>query len=115
MLPVDPDPMLATGFGPPAAHAPKAPARAPVDRDRGRREGSPPARQMPVHTAPPEAMSRSSVRRPTAGLALAGDHEWQSLVATDEVLTLDDTAPLLPAGEARAGLDGRPWRRGLRG
>jgi hypothetical protein len=115
MLPVDPDPMLATGFGLPTAHAPKAPARAPVDHDRGRREGSPPARRKPVPTVTPEAMSRSSVCRPTAGLALAGDHEWPSPVATDGLLSLDDAAPLLPAGEARAGLDRRPWRRGLRG
>jgi hypothetical protein len=103
MLPVDPDPMLATGPGPPTAHAPKAPARPPVDHDRGRREGPPPGRRKPVHTAA------------TAGLALAGDRGWLSLVASDEVLSLDDASPLLPAGEARAGHDSRPWRRGLRG
>jgi hypothetical protein len=115
MLPVDPDPMLATDPGPPTAHAPKALVRPPVDHDRGRHEGPPPERRKPAHTAPREAISRSNGCIPTAGLAFAGDREWLSLVATHKVLSLDDSAPLLPAGEARAAYDRRPWRRGLRG
>ena len=115
MLPVDPDPMLATDPGPPAAHAPKALARRAVDDDRGRREGPPPERRQPAHTALHEAPSRSNGCISTAGSAFAGDREWLSLVATHKILSLDDSAPLLPAGELRAAHDRRPWRRGLRG
>jgi hypothetical protein len=115
MLPVDPEPMLATDPGPPIAHAPKTPARPPVYDDGGRREGPPPERRKPAHTAPREDVSRSSGCIPTAGLAFDGDRAWLSLVATHKILSLDDSAPLLPGGEARAGHDRRPWRRGLRG
>jgi len=48
-------------------------------------------------------------------LSVAEDREWLSPVATNEVLSLDDSAQLSPAGEARVGHDRRPWTRGLRG
>jgi hypothetical protein len=97
MLPVDPVPTLAT------------------DPDRGRPDGPPPERTRSVGEAPSEAGSRSGARNPAVGLSAAEDREWLSLVATNEILSLDHSASLPLAGEARVGNDRRPWTRGLRG
>ena len=71
----------------------------------------PQERRESVPVAPPEAVSRSAARTTTAGLSAADDREWLSLVATNEILSLDNSAPLSSAGEH----DRRPWTRGLRG
>ena len=105
MLPVDPDPTLAFEPAPPTAHMPRAVASAPA----GRRP--PPGRRKPVPEAPAEVGSPSEAVASTFG----DDGDWLSRAATDEVLSLADSAPHLPAGEARAELDRRPWTRGLRG
>jgi hypothetical protein len=114
MLPVDPDPTLATDPGPPAARA-KAIAGSPAGHDGRRSDGRPAEQRKPVHAARPEAGSGSSDRITAVGSSFADDGDWLSLVGTDEVLSLDDSAPLGPAGEAGAGHDRRPWTRGLRG
>jgi hypothetical protein len=106
MLPVDP--------GPRTAPAPKAVASTRADRDRGCPDGPPPQRSKAVPGAPPEAVSASGAGAAAVGLSAAEDREWLSLVATNEVLSLDDSAQLSPAGEARVARD-RPWTRGLRG
>jgi hypothetical protein len=77
-----------------------------TDLDRRPRE-----RRKSVPVTPPEAVSPSAARTTTAGLSAAEDREWLSLVATNEVLSLDNSAPLSSAGEH----DRRPWTRGLRG
>ena len=115
MLPVDPVPSLPTDPEPPTAHVPNAVRTKRADHDRGRAGGPPPQRTKPVPAAPPEAVSRSDGRTTAAGLTAAQDREWLSLVATNEVLSLDDAAQLSPPGEARPGHDRRPWTRGLRG
>jgi hypothetical protein len=110
MLPVDLVPTLATDPGPPTAPAPKEIASTRADHDRGRPDGPPPQRSKA-----PEAVSPSGPHTAAVGLSAAEDREWLSLVATNEVLSLDDSAQLASAGEARAGHDRRPWTRGLRG
>jgi hypothetical protein len=111
MLPVDPVPTLATDPGPPTAPAPKAVASARADHDRASPDRPPPQRSQAV----PVAASASGPRTAAVGLSAAQDREWLSLVATNEVLNLDDSAQLSSAGEARVGHDRRPWTRGLRG
>lgn len=86
--------------------------------------GVTPRAMLPVDTVPtlpatdverrPQA-SPSAARRTTADLSAAEDREWLSLVATNEILSLDNSAPLSSAGEAPVGHDRRPWTRGLRG
>jgi hypothetical protein len=78
-------------------------------------EPAPPAAQKPVRAAPAEAVPRSPAPTPAVGLSVADDREWLSLVATNEILSLDDSAQLSSPGEAQAGQDRRPWTRGLRG
>lgn len=91
MLPVDLVPTPATNPGLPRARAPKAVASTRADRDLGPRTAA-------------------------VGLSAAEDRDWLlSPVATHEVLSLDDSAELSAAGEARVGHDRRPWTRGLRG
>jgi hypothetical protein len=115
MRPADPVPTLATDAGPPTGSAPKAVAhRTRADHDRGRLSGPPPAGRKSVHAAPPEAVSRSGARPTAVGLS-AEDRKWLSLVATNDVLSMDDAAQLSPAGEPRGACDRRPWTRGLRG
>ena len=111
MLPVDPVPLLATDPEPSAASVPNTVRSTRADHDRGRADGPPPQRTKPVRAAG----SRSVGRATAAGLTAAQDREWLSLVATNEVLSLDDAAQLQPPGEPRAGQDRRPWTRGLRG
>ena len=111
MLPVDLVPTRATDPGPPTAPAPKAVARTRADHDRGRHDGQPPQRSNAV----PAAVSASGPRITAVGLSAAEDRKWLALVATNEVLSLDDAAQLSSAGEARVGHDRRPWTRGLRG
>jgi hypothetical protein len=106
MLPVDAAPTLAAD----TANAPKAVARSRADHDRGRPAASPPVPRRPVDAPRPEAAPRSG-----AGLSAAQDREWLALVAKNEVLSLDASASLPLAGDARSGHDSRPWRRGLRG
>ena len=101
MLPVDPDPRLAVEPAP-------AP---PADVDRGRPDRPPPARRKPVPEAPAEVASPAEA----VGSTFGDDGDWLSRAAKDEVLSLADSAPHLPAGEPRAELDRRPWTRGLRG
>jgi hypothetical protein len=115
MLPVDPVPALAMATGSSTAHAPKPVARSRADHDRGRPAGSPPERRRSVEAARPEAGSRSGARGTGVGLSAAQDREWLALVATNEVLSLDDSASLPSAGQPRSGHDSRPWTRGLRG
>jgi hypothetical protein len=115
MLPVDPVPTVATDPAPPTAHASTAVARTHADHDRGRPGGRPSEPAKSVYAAPREAVSRSGACITTVGLACADDGDWLSLIGADEVLSLDDSASLAPAGEARAGHDRRPWTRGLRG
>lgn len=103
MLPVDPDPTTAIVSAPPTAHTPKVIA------------SPPPVRRKPVPEAPAEVVSPAGDGSAAAASAFGDDGDWLSRAATDEVLSLADSAPLLPAGEARAGLDRRPWTRGLRG
>jgi hypothetical protein len=115
MLPVDPVPTLATDTGPPTAPAPNAVARTRADHDHGRPDGEPPQRSKAVPAAPPDAVSASGPRTTAVALSAAEDREWLALVATNEVLSLDDSAQLSSAGEARVEHDRRPWTRGLRG
>ena len=75
----------------------------------------PQERRKSVPVPRPEAVTPSAARTTTAGLSAADDREWLSLVATNEILSLDNSAPLSPAGEAPVGHDRRPWTRGLRG
>jgi hypothetical protein len=111
MMPVDPVLPLATD----AAYAPKAVARMRADLERGRPAASPPVRRKPVEAARREAAPPSRARSTGIGLSAAQDREWLALVATNEVLSLDDSASLPAAGEPRGGQDSRPWTRGLRG
>jgi hypothetical protein len=112
MLPVDRVPApQATNVGP--AHAAKAVAPTCGEHGRGRPARPPQERGRRGSAAPPEAVVRSSVRTP-AVVSAAEDREWLSLVATNEVLSLDNATPL-PMAEASAGHDRRPWTRGLRG
>ena len=115
MLPVDLVPTLATNSGLPTAPAPKAVASTRGDHDRGCRDGQPPQRSKAVAAAPPDAVSAAGPRTTAVGLSAAEDRKWLALVATNEVLSLDDAAQLSSAGEARVGHDRRPWTRGLRG
>jgi hypothetical protein len=115
MLPVDLIPTLATDPTPPTAPAPKAVARTRADHDRRCRDGQHPQRSKTVPAAPPDAVSASGPRTTAVGLSAAEDRKWLALVATNEVLSLDDAAQLSSAGEARVGHDRRPWTRGLRG
>jgi hypothetical protein len=103
MLPVDPDPTLAIVSAPPTAQTPKVVA------------SPPPVRRKPVPEAPAEAVPASGAGSTAPASSFGDDGDWLSRAATDEVLSLADSAPHLPAGEARAGLDRRPWTRGLRG
>ena len=98
MLPVDRVPQAAKAV---------APTRAEHDRER-------PGRPSQERGAP-EAVWRPGAGTPAAGLSAADDREWLSLIARNEVLSLDNAAPLPPAGEASSGHDRRPWTRGLRG
>ena len=93
MLPVDPLPTPATDSGAPTARAPKAVA---------------PKRKVVATRA--ETGAHSGARTRTGGLSAAEDREWLALVATNDVLSLDDSTSLAPPGDDR-----RPWRRGLRG
>ena len=93
MLPADPILASATEPGPPAARAPKAVASKPAGHERG----------------------PSDAARAAASLTAAEDREWLSLVATNKVLSLDDSEQISPPGEPRAEKDRRPWTRGLRG
>jgi len=115
MLPVDLIPTLATDPRPPTDHAPKAGARTRADHDRGCRDAQPPQRIKTVAAAPPYAVSAACPRTTSVGMSAAEDRKWLALVATNEVLSLDDAAQLSSAGEARVGDDRRPWTRGLRG
>ena len=125
MLPVDPVPTPATDPdrvptpatdpGPPTAPAPKAIASTRAHQDRGCRDGQPPQRSKALAAAPPDAVSASGPRTSAVGLSAAEDRKWLALVAENEVLSLDDSAQLPSAGEARVGHDRRPWTRGLRG
>ena len=115
MLPVDLVPTLATNSGLPTAPAPKAVASTRADHDRGCPGGPSPKRSKAVPGAPPEAVFPSGPRTSAVGLSTADDREWLSPVATNEILSLDDSAQLSLAGEARVGHDRRPWTRGLRG
>ena len=92
MLPADPS-VAASEPGPPAARPPKAVASKPAGQERG----------------------PSDAARAAARLTAAEDREWLSLVATNKVLSLDDSEQISPPGEPRAGNDRRPWTRGLRG
>jgi hypothetical protein len=87
-----------------------APALPTTDLDRRPQE-----RRKSVPVAPPKAVPPPAARAATVGLSAADDREWLSLVATNEILSLDNSAPLSPAGEAPVGRDRRPWTRGLRG
>jgi hypothetical protein len=107
MLPVDP--------GPPTAHAPKAVARTRADHDRRCRDRQHPQRSETVPAAPPDAVSASGPGTTAVGFSAAEDRKWLALIATNEVLSLDDAAQLSSAGGARVGHDRRPWTRGLRG
>ncbi len=111
MLPVDPVPTPAIDPRPPVTHAPNAVATTRTGHDHPRPENPPPQRAKPV----PAAVPRSDDRSPAAGLTAAQDREWLSLVAKNDVLSLDDAAQLSPPGEARLEQDRRPWTRGLRG
>ena len=116
MLPVDLVPTLATDPGPPTVPAPNAVACTRADHDRGRPDNQPPQRSKAVPAAPADAGSASGPRTTAVGLSAAEDREWLALlVATNEVLSLDDSAQLASAGEARVEHDRRPWTRGLRG
>ena len=115
MLPVDPIPTLATDPRPPTDHAPKAVARTRAAHDRRCRDAQPPQRSKTVAAAPPYAVSAACPRTTSVGMSAAEDRKWLALVATNEVLSLDDAAQLSSAGEARVGHDRRPWTRGLRG
>jgi hypothetical protein len=86
----------------PADPAPTVPAPKAVASTRADRPA--PAGRKSVHAAPP-----------AVGLSAAEDREWLLLVATNEVLSLDDSAQISPSGEPRAAQDRRPWTRGLRG
>ena len=115
MLPVDPVPTPATDPGPPTAPARKAVASTRAHHDRGCRDGQPPQRSKALAAAPPDAVSASGPRTTAVGLSAAEDREWLARVATNEILSLDDSAQLSSAGEARVAHDRRPWTRGLRG
>ena len=110
MLPVDPAPPLASDPRSQAVYAPKAVARLRAEHDVVRPAAPAPERRRSVEAARPDAGSRSG-----AGLSAAQDREWLALVAKNEVLSLDGSAPLPSAGDARSGHDSRPWTRGLRG
>jgi hypothetical protein len=98
MLPVDPVPPPATDAGRPMPQAPQTVA--------GTRADPAPARRKPVPAAPPTK---------AAGLSAAEDREWLALMATNEVLSLDDSGQLPSSDKPRDARDRRPWRRGLRG
>jgi hypothetical protein len=115
MLPVDLVSTLATDPGPPSGPAPKAVASTRADHDRGCRDRPPPQRSKAVAAAPPDAVSASGPRTTAVGFSAAEDRKWLALIATNEVLSLDDAAQLSSAGEARVGHDRRPWTPGLRG
>ena len=115
MLPVDPVPTPVTDPGPPTAPAPKAVASTRAHQGRRCRDGQPPQRSKALAAAPPDAVSASGPRTTAVGLSAAEDREWLALVATHEILSLDDSAQLSSAGEARVAHDRRPWTRGLRG
>ena len=115
MLPVDLVPPLATDPGPPTAPAPNAVARTRADHDGGRPDRPSPQRSKAVPAAPHEPVSASGPRTTAVGLSAAEDRKWLALVATNEVLSLDDSAQLSSAGAAQGGHDRRPWTRGLRG
>ena len=115
MLPVDLVPPLATDPGPPTGPAPKANEGTRADHDGGCPDGPRPRRTKAVPAAPNETVSASGARTNAVGLSAAEDRKWLALVATNEVLSLDDSAQLSSAGEARVGHDRRPWTRGLRG
>jgi len=95
MMPVDSAPALSME----STHAPKATTRPRPDA---------PQRKRPVVAARPEP------RGTGVGLSAAQDREWLTLVAKNEVLSLDASASL-PSGEPRSAQDRRPWTRGLRG
>jgi len=92
MLPADPV-LAAIEPATAPARAPKAAASRPAGHDRARPAASPAA----------------------ASLTAAQDREWLSLVATNKVLSLDDSEQSSPSGEGRTEQDRRPWTRGLRG
>jgi hypothetical protein len=114
MLPVDLIPTLAPDPGPPTDHAPKAVARTRAAHDRGGRDAQPSQRSKTA-AAPPYAVSAACPPTTSVGVSAAEDRKWLALVATNEVLSLDDAAQLSSASEARVGHDRRPWTRGLRG
>jgi hypothetical protein len=66
-----------------------------------------PARPAPQRQATPAPVP--------ASVSAAQDREWLALMAKNEVLSLDDSGQLSPAGEERSKTDRHPWRRGLRG
>jgi hypothetical protein len=93
MLPVDSELTLASAPEPPTARAPRVP---------------PSPRRKPAPDAP------SSVVTPAVSTA-AEDRDWLAEFGSDKVLSLGDSAPPSPPGDARTGVDRRPWTRGLRG
>jgi hypothetical protein len=93
MLPVDQDPALASVPEPPMARA---------------------ARVLPSPRRKPAPDAPSRVVAPTVSSA-ADDRDWLAQLGPDGVLNLGDPVPPSPPGDTGAGVDRRPWTRGLRG